>query len=133
MEDNGKTEEPRKVGRPLTWTSPDQLQALIDTYFNNSARPTLSGLAYTIGVDRKTLYNYEDKDEFFYTIKKARERIEQKYEELLIYSDKTNTVGVIFALKNTGWKDRSDITSDDKKIETNTIVFSDFKNGTESK
>lgn len=104
-------------GRPLTWTDPSQLQELIDKYFKTEKWPTLSGLAYFIGIDRNTLYNYEKKDQFFSTIKKARDRMLLIYERLLIHRDQ-NPAGVIFALKNTGWKDRQDITTNDKDLPT---------------
>lgn len=101
-------------GRPPTWTTPEVLAKLIDQYFKNQIKPTMAGLAEALDVSRATLYNYEFKDGFLDTIKKARQRIELIYEELLIYSDKPT--GVIFALKNTGWKDRTDMTTNDKDI-----------------
>jgi DNA-binding XRE family transcriptional regulator len=122
--------EKKRIGRPPTWTDPKTLEALIDTYFKNSTKPTLSGLANTIGVDRKTLYNYEQKDEFFPTIKKAKQHIEQIYEEHLLYSKKTNTIGVIFALKNMDWRDRkdTDITTGGKPIPILGNVHTDNSN-----
>jgi len=125
---NGKNKK-HVGGRPPIWTDPEILQELINTYLNNTAMPTLAGLANTLGVSRSTLYNYENKDVFLDTIKKARRFIEQKYEELLIYSNTANTTGVIFALKNTGWKDRTDLTTDDEKIEGLVIV----KDGSQTK
>lgn len=104
-----------KGGRPPLWTDPQQLQELIDKYFQHEEKPTFAGLAYYIGIDRGTLYNYENKDEFFNTIKKARDRMLEKYEELLIYTGK-NTAGIIFALKNTGWTDKTDITTGGESI-----------------
>lgn len=101
-----------KGGRPLKFKSNKELQARIDAYFESCKREekpyTVSGLAYFLDVDRKTLCNYGEKDEFFHTIKKAKARIEAFNEESL-YTNR-NTAGVIFNLKNNfGWKDKNDI------------------------
>ena len=105
-----------KGARPPLWTDPKALEALIDLYFEEAVQPTLAGLAYSIGIDRGTLYNYEKKDEFFHTIKEARDRMLRVYEGLLIYQGKANVAGIIFALKNTGWSDKTDITSGGEAI-----------------
>lgn len=105
-----------KEGRPPTWTNPEVLKKLVDNYFENEKEPTLSGLALALDIDRKTLYNYSLKDEFFPIIKKARDKVEKRYEDILINKDRPT--GVIFALKNMGWADRTetDITSGGEKI-----------------
>lgn len=108
------------VGRPPLYSSPDELQTLVDEYFENTDKVTLAGLADHIGISRKSLYNYEDKDDFLHIIKKAREKVERHYEELTIYGDKPT--GVIFALKNMGWKDRIDQTTDDKPLQKENIT-----------
>ena len=113
MEDK-KPQQKHAGGRPPTWTDPKILEKLINEYFKREVRPTLSGLAVSLDIDRRTLWNYGQKDKFFPVIKAARERVEEIYEQHLIYSDKPT--GVIFALKNMGWKDRSDITTDDKEL-----------------
>jgi hypothetical protein len=92
------------MGRPMIWKSPDELQKLVDDYFQSTERWTLSGLAVHIGICRKTLYNYESKDDFLHIIKKARDKVESIYEERAIYEN--NPTGVIFALKNMGWTDK---------------------------
>lgn len=109
-----KSDKKNPEGRPATWTSPEVLAKLIDQYFKNQDHPTMAGLAEALDISRATLYNYEKKDEFLDTIKKARQRIELIYENLLIYGGQPT--GVIFALKNTGWKDRTDMTTNDKDI-----------------
>ena len=86
--------------------TPEKLLEAITAYFAGTERPTLAGLALGLGIDRKTLYNYEDRDEFFHIIKKARETVEAKYEERLIWDN--SPTGVIFALKNMGWKDKTE-------------------------
>jgi hypothetical protein len=104
------------AGRPMKFTSAEHLSQLVEEYFQTNDKPTLSGLALALGMDRKTLFNYGKKDLFFPIVKEARERVEAVYEERLIYSDKPT--GVIFALKNMDWKDRHDHTTDDRPFPT---------------
>lgn len=128
-----------EVGRPLAFKTPEELQAKIDEYFewcddraikrvndkgeeymiSSPAPYTMSGLARRLGVDRRTLVNYSDKDEFFPTIRAAREKVHEDVETRLM--DTKNEKGAIFNLKNNfGWKDEShtDLTSGGEKIET---------------
>lgn len=103
-------------GRPMIWEDSIKLSNLIEDYFNQTQRPTLSGLAVFLEVDRQTLYNYKERDGFFGIIKKATAKVESIYEERAIYDN--NPAGVIFALKNMGWSDRSatDHTTNGKDI-----------------
>ena len=109
-----KTKHPG--GRPPLWTDPEVLQKLVDNYFENQEKVTLAGLAEALGIARSTLYDYDKKDEFSYIIKKARQKVEKRYEDYLIYSG--TPTGVIFALKNMGWADnaKTDFTSGGKPI-----------------
>jgi len=103
-------EKKNPEGRPPIWTDPLELKQLVFDYFTTGKgkdRPTLAGLALALKIDRKTLYNYEKKDEFFYIIKEARERVETIYEDRLVYE--SQPTGVIFALKNMGWADNQNI------------------------
>ena len=96
-------------GRPTKYNTPEELQEVIDIYFDNHPdKPTLTGLAYELGFEsRQSMYDYEKRSEdFSYTIKRARLRIEQHYEERL---NTQYSSGAIFALKNMGWSDKRDI------------------------
>ncbi len=101
-------------GRPLRFTSPEDLQERIDLYFaermneeGKFTRPvSITGLALALDTSRETLMNYERRDEFFDTIKRAKLRIENFYEEHLLVGRAT---GPIFALKNFGWKDQTTV------------------------
>ena len=111
-----------KGGRPGLFASADDLQTKIDEYFNGGANKrkipiglttveipyyTICGLAYYLGFSsRQSLLDYEKREEYSDIIKKARLRIEMAYEECLM--DKSPT-GAIFALKNMGWSDRSEV------------------------
>lgn len=114
------------AGRPPKWTSPEELQKEIDAYFDeikaNEDIPAISELAYFLEVDRSTIVNYGKKDEFFHTIKRARQRVEIMLEKSL----QTNSVtGTIFNLKNNfGWKDKTEteLSGGEKPIELKWIV-----------
>lgn len=61
---------------------------------------TISGLAVFLDTSRETLINYQERPEFFDTIKEAKDIIENHWEQRL---DGSNVTGVIFNLKN-NWK-----------------------------
>ena len=103
-------------GRPLKYDSVETMQKDIDKYFeecDEKGKPyTVSGLAYALGTTRRTLLDYQEKEEFSHTIKKAKTKIELFNEEML-YSKDVSTTGVIFNLKNNyGWKDKQEIEAD---------------------
>lgn len=92
-------------GRPIKYTA-DELQTKVNEYFETENRPTIAGMAVFLEMDRQTLYNYRERDEFFDILKTAVNKVEAKYEGRLIYEN--NPTGVIFALKNMGWKDKTE-------------------------
>lgn len=72
--------------------------------------PTVTGLALALGfTNRQSLLNYQEKDEFFDTITRAKARVEQYAEERLFDKDGAN--GAKFSLANNfkGWKDRQSV------------------------
>ena len=100
-------------GRPLKYKSVEDMQKDIEQYFaecDEKQKPyTVSGLAYALGTTRRTLLDYQEKDEYSHTIKSAKAKIERFNEEML-YSKDVSTTGVIFNLKNNyGWKDKQEI------------------------
>lgn len=116
-------------GRPLKYTSVEKMQEDIDKYFaecDEKQKPyTVSGLAYALNTTRRTLLDYEEKDEYSHTIKKAKAKIERFNEEML-YSKDVSTTGVIFNLKNNyNWKDKQEIEADVKSEVNITIELSD--------
>ena len=101
------------MGRPKLYTDPEALSELIEDYFKTDAfmgegdnrvyAPTMSGLAYHLEMDRKSLLNYSKDELFFPTIKRARDRVAVALEQRLFGN---NVTGIIFNLKNNfGWKD----------------------------
>ena len=98
-----------KVERPKAFKSVKEVEEKINAYFNyceEKEKPyTMSGLAYYLGIDRKTLLNYSKNEEYFHTIKKARDKVQMQLEECLYRLG--NNSGVIFNLKNNfDWKDK---------------------------
>ena len=69
----------------------------------------MSGLAFALDLDRKSLLNYSKNEKFFPTIKKAREKVEQQLEENALMG-KANATFTIFNLKNNyGWRDSVEV------------------------
>lgn len=122
-----------KGGRPMLYDNAEDLQKDIQAYFDSCwqykfnkdgevvvdkyGNPiwmqtipyTMSGLALAIGMDRRTLLNYEKRDEFFPTINEAR-KIVERYAETRLY-DKDGVNGAKFNLQNNfkGWEDKKKI------------------------
>lgn len=133
-------EEKNKGGRPPIFTSVEEMQEKIDAYFEDckgelakdkegnpitnkygeaviiNAKPlTITGLALAIGFNsRQSLLNYEGKDEFLDTIKRAKAVVEEYAESRLFDKDGSN--GAKFSLSNNfkGWAEKQQIEADVK-------------------
>lgn len=126
--------EPNKGGRPPYYTTKEEMQVLIDKYFEESkgkmlldaednpvlnkgypifidAYPlTITGLALALGfTSRQSLLNYQDKPEFVDTLTRAKLKIEE-YANQRLY-DRDGVQGAKFTLINnyTGYADKQDI------------------------
>jgi len=119
------------AGKPRKFQSVEELQNKVDDYFQNPPNKRriykdsnskeytevplygVCGLAYHLGfLDRQSIYDYIKRDdEYSCIIKKAKLFIESEYEVAL---RDHNVAGIIFALKNMGWRDTQnlDIKSD---------------------
>lgn len=100
----------QKTGRPALFANASDLQIEAERYFaeqeQKNKRPTITGLCYWLGFEsRQSFYDYEEREAFSYIIKRLRLKVESGYEEAL--SGNTCT-GAIFALKNMGWKDKTE-------------------------
>jgi len=114
-------------GRPMKYNTREDLENAIDNYFDECKLnkktiitkdgildvispkvPTIAGLAYAIGVDRQTVYNYEKNQEYFDIIKRARDYILAEIESAAI-NDDVNNGPVIFVMKNYGYSDKQEI------------------------
>lgn len=96
------------VGHPPKFKSVEDLQSKIDAYFaaTPTEKQTITGLALALDTTRETLCDYQNKDEFSYTVKKAKLQIEHAYELSL---RARGSAGDIFGLKNFGWRDRQEM------------------------
>lgn len=96
----------------------DEIQNKIDLYFESLERtvgddivhddPTFSGLALALGyTSRQSLWeNSKSNKPISLPLKRAMLRIEESYEKGLRFQTCT---GAIFALKNRGWADKSEV------------------------
>ena len=122
-------------GRPPMYTSVEEMQKKIDAYFEecdgkilfdpdgnpmrdkngrfirDDRKPyTITGLALALGfATRKSLLEYEGKEEFVNTIARAKSRVERYAEERLF--DKNGANGAKFSLANNfkGWSEKQQI------------------------
>lgn len=105
-------------GRPAKYKNKEELQEKIDIYFrecDEKEEPyTVTGLGLALDMSRQDLINYSNKEDFFDTIKKAKQKVENYLEKRLIKD--SSATGIIFNLKNNyGWKDKQE----NINIETN--------------
>ena len=114
-------EKKKKFGRPLKFSSPEELQRLVDEFFDQTPveKQTITGLAIHLDTDRQTLCNYEERDDFFDTIKKAKQKIEHAYE---MHGMEHRSAFDIFRMKNMGWQDKTEVDQTVKYDEVR-IVF----------
>lgn len=87
------------------------MEAIAEKYFlacEAEDKPfTITGVALALGLcGRDSLTEYGTRKEFSATVKKIKSRCEH-YCELQLFGK--NPVGAIFALKNYGWKDKSEV------------------------
>lgn len=135
-----------KVGCPPKYKTPEEMQTVIDAYFQEcegvyvrdeegnietdkygdpittKKRPlTITGLALALGfTTRQALLNYEGKPEFVDTIKRAKAKVEQYAEERLFDRDGCN--GAKFNLSNnfSGWTEKQQV---DSNVNLSPVVF----------
>lgn len=138
------------AGRPLKYKTVEELEKAIHAYFkkcDSRTKPTLikdksgayfmdvpapipytvEGLAVALGVDRTTINNYQSRDEFFITIKEAKEKILANLVERGLDGDNVPAV-TIFNLKNNyGYEDKSshELTGDKNKPISIEIIGTD--------
>lgn len=144
--------ENRPVGRPPAFTSVEEMEKLIENFFQecdgkivydkdgnpvrnkdgkiirDDRRPyTITGLALALGFNSRTsLLNYEGKEEFVNTIKRAKARVERYAEERLYDNNGAN--GAKFSLANNfkGWTEKQTIEADVKnKVTINVELVDD--------
>lgn len=103
----------KAIGRPPKFSTPEEMSIAVVDYFENVAfvegedavlfKPTITGLAYHLGMSTEALRNYEAKDEFLAIVKRSKQLVEMSLESRL---DSNVVTGAIFSLKaNFRWSD----------------------------
>lgn len=143
-------------GRPPKYKTPEDMQKAIDEYFDrcdnrikeihtkegesygiSDPEPyAMAGLAYALGMDRRSLLDYKHKDGFLPLLTKARNKVEADVERRMLHRD-TFTPGLIFNAKNNfDWKDKTetDITSKGEAItKVDNKIITEWQNFIEQK
>lgn len=116
-------------GRPKRYTDPKLMQKKIDKYFNECDKKnekakktteidlepyTVSGLCLALDVNKSTLWDYEQTDQFSDTIKRAKSRIENWIEKKAMTNAINPTVAIFNLKNNFGWVDRREVETTDK-------------------
>lgn len=101
------------MARPRIYEDADELDKRVESYMDwcrmNDEKPTVTGATLHLGFcDKTTLYDYRDRPEFSHSIKRLLLFVENGYETALHGNSVT---GSIFALKNMGWKDKTEVDS----------------------
>lgn len=109
----GKERVHENGGSLPMFKSPEEMARKIDDYLldcdDREVPPTVAGLAFALGCDRRTINNYKKRDNFFPLIKKALNFINQDHEERLTSGKSSSTAGTIFLMKNNfEYKDKLD-------------------------
>ena len=125
----------KKTGKKVYFTSPAQLQKKIDDYINNCPDTktitrkdgtektvpayTITGLIYHLGFKNwQSFYDYAKKEGYADIIARGKLFVEKEYEKKL---SGANATGIIFALKNMGWKEK--IETENVNNNNNTITI----------
>lgn len=97
----------RKVGRPLKIETPEQMEKILNEYFETTDenKITITGICLALDLDKKNFYEYEKREGYQDIVKRARMIVENSYEMSLRENGRT---GDIFALKNFGWTDKQE-------------------------
>lgn len=113
----------------LKYKDAEELKQKIDEYFIECDKKelpyTISGLAYALKIDRRTLVNYSYKESFFSLLNEAKSKIQKQLEENAL-KGKSNAQFTMFNLKNNyGWQDKQEVEAKvDSSIDIN-IELSD--------
>jgi hypothetical protein len=111
-----------KVGRPAKWNSPEELSELIEAYFidckEREEPPMITEMCVFLDTTRETLLDYQSKEGFSDTIKRAKTRCEAAVEKGILLGKMNATAGIFNLKNNYGWKDKTeqDITTGGEKL-----------------
>lgn len=83
---------------------------------------SITGLAVHLETSRQTLINYESKEDFFDTIKRAKAICEQYVEDGMFEGKFSPVVGIFNAKNNYGWEDKTVQDQNVKKKVTKIVI-----------
>jgi len=115
----------KKNGQPLKYKTVKKFDDKITEYFKYVKKKgypvTITGVTMFLGfADRRSLYDYEKREGFSHSVKRVQLAVENVYEMNL---HGNNVAGSVFALKNMGWKDKSEV---DIKAEVTPKGYDEF-------
>lgn len=117
----------KRVWRPRIYENKQQLEKAIKDYFSTTPEEeiTITWLALHLGFNsRQALLNYQSREEFNDTIKRAKSKVELAYEKSL---RKNWRSGDIFALKNFGWQDKVEMVNKNINYDVETMTDDELK------
>lgn len=89
--------------------------------------PTHEGFASYLNVAVKSLYTWaEAHPDFLQALEEIKAAQKEKLIAKGLSGEYNSTIAKLILSANHGMKERSDLTTDDKPIETNAVVFADF-------
>lgn len=110
-------------GRPPLWGTVEELEKALEGFDkwneDNDYIPDIEGLAVYLGTSRKTILDYENKEEFSYTIKRVKTKIAFHKKQLAL---KGKIPAAIFCFdfhNNHGYVNREIIIKDKEPEEVN--------------
>ena len=116
-----------KIGhKPPMYKTVEEFDNRVTEYFEylkeEGYPATITGITMFLGfADKCSLYDYEKKNSgFAHSVKRVRLAVENVYEMNL---HGNNVAGSVFALKNMGWKDKTEI---DMKSDVTVKEYDDF-------
>ena len=106
-------DNPRGRGRPRKYSSPEEMEQIINDYFRDcedrGEPKTIYGLALALDLTYEGLMGYSARDDYSGLIKRAKEEIIREV-ETRGHLSKTNPAFAIFWLKNVAkWADKSEV------------------------
>ena len=112
-------------GRPPTFATPKELEDKCAEYLGHciteEEKPTITGLTLFVGFcSRASWDDYKKRSGFSYIVKRAKMTIENSYEQ-------SGGTFDIFALKNMGWSDKSEVTNTNFNVNSKELTKGEMK------